>query len=626
MSDNGASQSHLNGHSGFLLAVFIIVSALVIWPIRIPIPKSIQRGGLSLAKAIRLIGSAEYERYENANLSFPISLQTAPVIGVILLLMTTTIHGSTIKLGIKGDENVKPYDVLVLFISLAYISIALDGTGALEAIAFWVSKRGGSSGRLLFLYLYAFFLVAGCIVGNDPLILSGTPFLAYLTSHTGLDPTAWVFGEFMAANTASAVLVSSNPTNILITGSFSLNYITEFTKWTILPSIVPAILNYPILLFMFRKKIPKTITPLTEDPWTKLRNRRGAIFFSSLMAVTLTVLVGTTFVPGGAVQVWMVTAPAGILALFFDMLCDLRFKKSQEDAIRRESTDPAADYPHSEKDHTADGKADFGASTGLSPSNTKSKQRESKGEETDIAPSTPDLAPKERSLKNSPTTLTSLLRSLSHRFPGTTRTVTRLPIALLPFAMCEFILVRGLQQRGWITVFARGFANACTSPAATVFFFGFVCAAFLCPLAGTNIGATIILVEILRDPAFRNSAAVQADPRILLGAIYAVALGSNLGAFSYTFAGSLAGLLWRDLLGDKGVKISQAQFAFVNLAPLIMQTGVGCAIILGQLTRVQTRTIGNQRNNTKRNRYSVESRQQQIPRNNPKEVLKLCEA
>lgn len=449
------------------------------------------------------------------------------------------------------------------------------------------------------MYLYAFFLVAGCIVGNDPLILSGTPvsilsptrlkgfadteqFLAYLTNHTGLDPTAWVFGEFMAANTASAVLVSSNPTNILITGSFSLNYITEFTKWTILPSIVPAILNFPILLFMFRKKIPKTITPLTDDPWSKLRNRRGAIFFSSLMAVTLAVLVGTTFVPGGAVGVWMVTAPAGILAFFFDIFCDLRFKKSQEETIQRESIDPAADYPYSEKDGE-DNKTVSGVSKGVSTSNTGSKQRKSKGEDIDIKPSTPNLTPARNPIQSSSVSLTSLLRSLTRRFPGTTRTVTRLPIALLPFAMCEFILVRGLQQRGWITVFARGFAQACTSPAATVFFFGFVCAAFLCPLAGTNIGATIILVEILSDSAFRNSAAVQADPRILIGAIYSVALGSNLGAFSYTFAGSLAGLLWRDLLGDKGVKISQAQFAVVNLVPLIMQTGVGCAIILGQL-------------------------------------------
>lgn len=57
----------------------------------------------------------------------------------------------------------------------AYISIALDGTGALEAIAFWVSQKGGSSGLRLFTYLYTFFLGVGCIVGNDPLILSGTP-------------------------------------------------------------------------------------------------------------------------------------------------------------------------------------------------------------------------------------------------------------------------------------------------------------------------------------------------------------------------------------------------------------------------------------------------------------------
>jgi hypothetical protein len=118
MSATAAEQNHLNGHSGFLLAVFIFVSAFVIWPIRIPIPKSIQRVGLSVAKAIRIIEPEEYQKLKTANLSFPISLQTAPVIGVVLLLATTTIHGSTIKLGIKGDENVKPYDVLVLFISL----------------------------------------------------------------------------------------------------------------------------------------------------------------------------------------------------------------------------------------------------------------------------------------------------------------------------------------------------------------------------------------------------------------------------------------------------------------------------------------------------------------------------
>ena len=177
----------------------------------------------------------------------------------------------------------------------------------------------------------------------------------------------------------------------------------------------------------------------------------------------------------------------------------------------------------------------------------------------------------------------ALFRSLKTRFPGTTQTVRRLPILLLPFAMCEFILVQGLSQRGWIHVIAQGFANACTSPAKAVFFMGFVSAAFLCPLAGTNIGATIILVEILRDPAFSSSRAVFDDKRILLGAIYAVAMGSNLGAFSYTFCGSLAGLLWRGLLTDKGIQVSQLKFAMINAIPLIMQTTLACAILLGQL-------------------------------------------
>lgn len=38
--------------------------------------------------------------------------------GVVLLLATTTIDGSVLKHGIVGEEGVRPYDVLVLFISL----------------------------------------------------------------------------------------------------------------------------------------------------------------------------------------------------------------------------------------------------------------------------------------------------------------------------------------------------------------------------------------------------------------------------------------------------------------------------------------------------------------------------
>lgn len=572
MASVSGEQGHLNGHSGFIFAVFCIVSIFVIWPLRVPLPNALQRPLLRVLQKTRIIDDKDRESLSERRLHVSISLTTAPVIAVILLLATTTINGSTIRLGIVGDENVKPYDVLVLFISLAYIAIALDGTGALEAVAFYVSKRGGSSGRLLFTYLYIFFLLTACIVGNDPLILSGTPFLAYLTQHTGLEPTAWVFSEFMAANTASAVLVSSNPTNILITGSFGLNFLTGFTKWTVLPSLIPAALNYPVILGMFWNRIPKRLTPLTEDPWSKLRDRNGAIFLSVLLLVTVAVLVGTSFVPNHAVEVWMVTAPAGIMGLLWDLGSDWFSPQKQREAVRRQSTDRAAETQSIDRIRSRSSQRQYPAALA--------------SDKETYRPTDELSAPVNEKPSNSTkhtTTLTSVFRYFTHHFPATTRTIRRLPIPLLPFAMAEFILVRGLAQRGWISVFARGFANACTTPARTVFFMSFISAAFLCPLAGTNIGATIILVEIMRDPAFSQSEAVLRDERVLLGAIYAVAMGSNIGAFSYTFAGSLAGLLWRGLLEDKGIRVSQAKFAIVNALPLLMQSAVSVAIILGQL-------------------------------------------
>ncbi|KPI38501.1 uncharacterized protein AB675_4090 [Cyphellophora attinorum] len=590
------NQEHLNGHSGLILAVFCMVSFFVIFPIQIPLLGFLQRPLLKALVRCRIIGEPERKVLSEQRLHFTLSLLTAPLIGVLLLLATTTINGSTIRLGIVGDENVKPYEVLVLFISLAYISIALDGTGALEAIAFWVSKQGGSSGRLLFFYLYAFFFLVGCIVGNDPLILSGTPFLAYLTSSTGLEPTAWIFSEFMAANTASAVLVSSNPTNILIAGSFNLNFLTGFTKWTILPTIIPAVLNYPIVYAMFHKRIPKKLTPLTEDPWVKLRDRTGAIFLSVLMVVTVVVLVGTSFVPGHAVEVWMVTAPAGILAFTFNLLRDSLYQKTLERYRDTQKNDAAAEMqPVARHDSRTSSNYPTRRQLSRTASSHNSIANDSRKPPSSTAPATEkaDTANQQPSTQDeetlhdvpkTPGTLTHLLSSMTYRFPSTTLTLHRLPIPLLPFAMCEFILVRGLSQRGWVRVFAIGFARACApSPLAAIMFMAFISAAFLCPLAGTNIGATILLVEVLRSPQFMESEAVLRDPRVLWGSVYAVAMGSNLGAFSYTFAGSLAGLLWRGLLSDKGVVVSARKFAMVNFIPLVMQTTVAGLVIWGEV-------------------------------------------
>ena len=66
------------------------------------------------------------------------------------------------------------------------MAITLDITGVLQAAAFWVSNKGGSNGYKLYLYFYIMLTVLSVVLGNDPVILSGTAFLVYYTNASGV--------------------------------------------------------------------------------------------------------------------------------------------------------------------------------------------------------------------------------------------------------------------------------------------------------------------------------------------------------------------------------------------------------------------------------------------------------
>ncbi len=86
----------------------------VIRPVRIPLPQLISRLLSRLLVSLRVVDPSPKAR----NLSLSLDLRTAPVTGVILLLITTAIPGSVLRAGIVGVDSISPYDVLVLFISL----------------------------------------------------------------------------------------------------------------------------------------------------------------------------------------------------------------------------------------------------------------------------------------------------------------------------------------------------------------------------------------------------------------------------------------------------------------------------------------------------------------------------
>jgi Na+/H+ antiporter NhaD/arsenite permease-like protein len=61
-----------------------------------------------------------------------------------------------------------------------------------------------------------------------------------------------------------------------------------------------------------------------------------------------------------------------------------------------------------------------------------------------------------------------------------------------------------------------------------------------------------------------------------------MALGVNYGAFSAAFSAALAGLLWRDILTRKHIKVNALDFARVNLPIIAIAMTVGCVVLVAQ--------------------------------------------
>lgn len=666
MPANIAGSDHpINGYSIFTLIVFFGVNILVIFPLHIPISRAITRPLRKTAVRLRILTplqtlhtgadengtprSRAVNRSQPNNdstihssassttppsppveeeplFTFQLGLSTAPVIGVLLLLATTSIPGSVVRDGIVGSQGVRPYDIMTLFLSLAYISLSLDCTGLLRFLAFWVAVKGGTNGRRLYLYFFLFFFGSGVLVGNDPIILSGTSFLAYFSRIAGISPPrAWLFSQFSACNVASAVLVSSNPTNLVLTGAFGISFLV-YSAWLILPVLATALILFPWLVlgwFNDPDLIPPELESPGVDPETALIDREGAIFGSLLLGVTLVALVGLSAAGllEGIQGVWTVTAPAACVMVMRDLWYDRAMGRwasgggGVEEPVHMEKRSDVVEQGKSDLDgplgrieggdeiqlqdiledqdiadqvmdgiefsrptdmrrRLTSGGAGHGATPSLIPARGSSPA-------TDARLTTPTSIISLSHHLHSPRSLQSLIYTLSHRIPTFSHVFVHLPLPLLPFAFSMFVLVGALQSTGWMRVFAAWWASWVerTGVAGAIWLMG--CLSVLgCNIFGTNIGATILLSRMMQQWEATHGNVSQ---RVLYASVYTLAIGSNYGAFSYTFSASLAGLLWKDILLQKGIKVGRWEFMKNNGATVVICMVVGGLVVAGEV-------------------------------------------
>jgi Na+/H+ antiporter NhaD/arsenite permease-like protein len=480
--------------------------------------------------------------------NFKLTLATAPPLCVLVLLASTCIPISVVWDGIRGTDGVKPYNILILFFGLAYMSISLDMSGILQASAFWVANKGGRSGFRLYTYFYLMSLFLSVVLGNDPVILSGTAFLTYFTKVAEVEPLAFLMAEFAACNIGSMVLFVGNPTNVVLCEGFNLGYLA-FSAWTVIPFIGCAVAAYITLLVIFRHKVPKVIVAPELKPREVLIDPFGAKVGTFLLLTCLVVIIGVSFV---GVDVWEIALPFAVAKALFDISWDYyRFKK---DNLPTNTMEKQASHEMTEPQHT----------------------RLATNPDEAIPTTKSNHPPKPSFLNLHLPKLKATYTRQKRKFPTFLTTLSRLPFPLLSFTFSQFMLVEALVYHGWTNTFASWLSHLTVSVASTIFSVGII-SIILCGIAGTNILSTILLTKIIAQYS------VPLSPQLTRAASIALAVGTNIGAISVIFSASLAGLLWRNILMQKGIHMRRGTFAGWNLPVLGAVTAVGFLVVWAEV-------------------------------------------
>ncbi|KAI1392064.1 uncharacterized protein F4822DRAFT_389529 [Hypoxylon trugodes] len=690
------------------LIVFVLTNIVVLFPFHIPfyIPRPFKNAILDGLSALRVIGprqdaslyepgSTDAQSGEGGSgnkyfvrLEFPMNFVTAPLIADLFLLAILAIGRDEVYGGTIGANNISPIDIMAFFITLSYIAISIDASGLIRYLAFKVLQRGGKFGHRLFFYLYAFFFALGSFIGNDPIILSGTAFLAYMTrvSSNIIHPRAWIFAQFAVANIASAILVSSNPTNLVLSGAFGIKFII-YTANMIVPVIVTAIVLFPFLLYIVfadesliplsiqmhelseEAKAKKPVNPnipnargnaeeeendpangeqskqlSLEEIMNPFLDKGGAGFGALIMAATLITLLVLNAASRntGQYPVFYVTVPAAFVMFCWDVTFGWihreetrrialagrkeveRAREAREEELRQlaiAQEQATVSEPLMIDDHTRDinsnnetgivsgvnGQDTRPSTSGISTLNEKQESHPTNAPKSSEGNITPSSAPEEKSqassdqetdiekqidrdlTKDGKPTLVFIVKNryrwAQETFPTAAAVIGHLPFALVPFAFSMFVLVQALVTKGWVPVFAYGWDHWVnkTGTVGSIGGMGFL-SVILCNFAGTNIGTTILLSRVIQ--AWQKIHLVNGTPisnRTFWATVYSMALGVNYGAFSTAFSASLAGLLWRDILARKHIRVRRLDFARVNLPIITIAMVVGCAILTGEV-------------------------------------------
>ena len=261
------------------------------------------------------------------------------LLGAFSLLLFRGISLNEVWNGLTENSSINPLKILLLFISMTFLSVFLDEMGFFKYLAVRATKRANSGQLSLFLILYFLVSLLTIFTSNDVVILTFTPFICYFAKHTKINPVPYLVAEFAGANTWSMMLVIGNPTNIYLATSAGIDFLAYF-KIMALPTLFAGVTELTVILLLFRKALKQPLrTAISEE---NIKNVTGVTIGLIHLAVCLILLVLSAYIN---VEMWLICLACAISLILFIIAFSLGKKEKPSVLIRTAKRLPWALIP-----------------------------------------------------------------------------------------------------------------------------------------------------------------------------------------------------------------------------------------------------------------------------------------
>ena len=240
----------------------------------------------------------------------------APTLGAIILLIFGLVDANVVFSSMIENSSVNPLEILVLFISMVFLSVVLDEVGFFKYLATLAVKKAKNSQFAMFIILFFMVSILTIFTSNDIIVITFTPFIIFFCKNTKISPIPYLVAEFVAANTWSMLLIIGNPTNIYLATSFNIDFFT-YIKYMFIPTIFDGITSLLIMLLIFKNKLKQKLdSNISSD---HILDKNIFIISLILLIICIVLLAISSFIN---LSMWIISlTSAGILLIFLVIYC-----------------------------------------------------------------------------------------------------------------------------------------------------------------------------------------------------------------------------------------------------------------------------------------------------------------